>query len=152
MLIGGRLKPDVAISQAAAEADVIGRTLEREYQEQNRQTGLRVMASSPVPGNAGPLVAFLLLFMAIVSIVLIIACTNVAGVLLARATARRQEMALRLAIGAGRGRLIRQLLTETVLLFVLGGATGLMLAWRDDVRAGLPTAHAAVSCVTIAHA
>ena len=129
LLIGGRLKRDVAISRAAAEADVIGRTLEREYQEQNRQTGLRVLASSPVPGNAGPLVAFLMLFMAIVSIVLIIACTNVAGVLLARATARRQEMALRLAIGAGRGRLIRQLLTETVLLFVLGGTTGLMLAW-----------------------
>ena len=128
-LIGGRLKRDVAISQAAAEADVIGRTLEHEYQEQNRQTGLRVLASSPVPGNAGPLIAFLMLFMAIVSIVLIIACTNVAGVLLARATARRQEMAVRVAIGAGRGRLIRQLLTETVLLFVLGGTTGLTLAW-----------------------
>jgi predicted permease len=128
LLIGGRLKPDVALSRAAAEADLIGKTLEREYQEQNRQVGLRVLESSPVPGNAGPVVAFLLLFMAIVSIVLIIACANVAGVLLARATARRQELALRLAIGAGRGRLIRQLLTETLLLFVLGGLTGLVLA------------------------
>jgi predicted permease len=128
LLIGGRLKPDVVISRAAAEADVIGKTLEREYQVQNRQMGLRVLESSPVPGNAGPLVAFLMLFLAIVSIVLIVACANVAGVLLARATARRQEMALRLAIGAGRGRLIRQLLTETLLLFVLGGMTGLMLA------------------------
>jgi predicted permease len=128
LLIGGRLKPDVSVSQAGAEMDVIGKTLEREYQEQNRQRGLRVLESSPVPGNGGPIVAFLTLFIAIVSIVLIIACANVAGVLLARATARRQEMALRLAIGAGRARLIRQLLTETVLLFVLGGMTGVVLA------------------------
>jgi predicted permease len=127
-LIGGRLKPGVSISQAAAEIDVIGQTLEHEYQEQNRQTGLRLLASSPVPGNAGPVVAFVALLTVIVSFVLIIACANVAGVLLARATSRRQEMALRLAIGAGRARLIRQLLTETVLLFVLGGTAGLLLA------------------------
>jgi predicted permease len=126
--IGGRLKPGVSVSQAAAEMDVIGQTLEREFQEQHHQTGLRLLASSPVPGNGGPVVAFLTLLMAIVSFVLIIACANVAGVLLARATARRQEMALRLAIGAGRARLIRQLLTETVLLFVLGGTTGFLLA------------------------
>ena len=128
-LIGGRLKPGVSIAQAAAEIDVIGQTLEHEYQEQNRRTGLRLLASSPVPGNVGPIVAFVALLTVIVSFVLIIACANVAGVLLARAAARRQEMALRLAIGAGRARLIRQLLTETVLLFVLGGASGLLLAW-----------------------
>jgi putative ABC transport system permease protein len=128
-LIGGRLKPSVSIAQAAAEIDVIGQTLEHEYQEQNRRTGLRLLASSPVPGSVGPIVAFVALLTVIVSFVLIIACANVAGVLLARAAARRQEMALRLAIGAGRARLIRQLLTETALLFVLGGASGLLLAW-----------------------
>jgi predicted permease len=128
-LIGGRLKPGVSIAQAVAEIDVIGKTLEHEYQEQNRRTGLRLLASSPVPGNVGPIVAFVALLTVIVSFVLIIACANVAGVLLARAAARRQEMALRLAIGAGRARLIRQLLTETVLLFVLGGGSGLLLAW-----------------------
>ena len=127
-LIGGRLKPGVSTSQAAAEMDVIGQTLEREYQEENRQTGLRLLASSPVPGNGGPIVAFVALLTGIVCLVLIVACANVAGVLLARATARRKEMALRLAIGAGRARLIRQLLTETVLLFVLGGTAGLLLA------------------------
>ena len=128
-LIGGRLKPGVSIAQAAAEMDVIGQTLEHEYQEQNRRTGLRLLASSPVPGSVGPIVAFVALLTVIVSFVLIIACANVAGVLLARAAARRQEMALRLAIGAGRARLIRQLLTETVLLFVFGGTSGLLLAW-----------------------
>jgi len=128
LLIGGRLKPGISVSQAAAEMDVIGRTLEGEYPEQNRGVGFRAMALSPVPGNGGPIVAFVTLLTAIVSCVLIVACANVAGMLLARAAARRQEMALRLAIGAGRARLVRQLLTETVLLFVLGGTAGLLVA------------------------
>jgi len=128
LLIGGRLKPGASVSQAAAELDVIGQTLEREYPGQNRGVGLRLMASSPVPGQGGPMVAFLALLMVIVSFILIVGCANVAGVLLARAAARRQEMALRLAIGARRARLVRQLLTETVLLFVLGGTAGLSLA------------------------
>ena len=128
LLIGARMKPGVSISRAAAELSVIGSALEREYVEQNRDIGLAVSGTSPVPGHGGPLVAFLALIGAIVSIVLIIACVNLAGVLLARATARRSEMAVRLAIGAGRGRLVRQLLTETVLLFVLGGIAGVMVA------------------------
>ncbi len=126
-MVGARLRPGISTSQAAAEMDVIGRALEAAYPD-NRQTGLRLLPSSPVPGNRGPLVAFIALLVTIVSFVLIIACANVGGVLLARATARRHEMALRLAIGAGRGRLMRQLLAETVLLFMLGGATGLLLA------------------------
>jgi predicted permease len=128
LLIGGRLKPGVSVPQAAAETDAIGRLLEREYLEQNRGTELRLLASSPVPGSGGPIIVFLALLTVIVSLVLVIACANVAGVLLSRAAARAQEIALRLAIGAGRARLVRQLLTETLLLFVLGGATGLMLA------------------------
>jgi predicted permease len=128
LLVGARLKPHVSVSQANAEMHAIGRTLEQQYADQNRGTGLRLLASSPVPGNGGPILAFVALLTVIVSLVLIVACANIAGVLLARASARRQELALRLAIGAGRTRLVRQLLTETMLLFVLGGAAGLLLA------------------------
>ena len=127
-LIGGRLKPDVGVVQAASEMDLIGRALERDQPEQNRGLGLRLRPLSQVPGEDGPVVAFLALLMLLVSLVLIVACANVAGVLLARAAARRQEMALRLAIGAGRARLVRQLLTETLVLFGLGGTAGLLLA------------------------
>jgi predicted permease len=127
-LMGGRLKPGVSSAQAAAELDAIGRALEREYPNENRGRGLRAVAATPIPGNALPVAEFLSLLMAIVSLVLVTACVNVAGVLLARATARRREIAVRLAIGAGRARLVRQLLTETMLLFTLGGAAGLLVA------------------------
>ncbi len=141
LLIGGRVKPGLSVSQAGAEMDVIGRELEREYPEQNRGVGLRLVGMSPVPGSSGPIVAFLTLLTVIASFVLVVACANVASVLLARGAARRQELALRVAIGAGRARLVRQLLTETVLLFVLGGAAGLVLvrALASVIASLLPT-------------
>jgi predicted permease len=129
IMIGGRLKPESSMAQAAAEIDGIGRAFAREDPVRNRGLGLRLMSASPIPGNLrGAAAAFLGLLMALVSIVLVIACANLAGVLLARATARRVEIAVRLAMGAGRARLIRQLLTETLLLFALSGVAGVWLA------------------------
>ena len=95
---------------------------------ENRGLGLRVQRLSPVPGSSAPVAVFLALLMSIVALVLVIACANLAGVLLARASARRQEIAVRLAMGAGRSRLVRQLLAETLMLFALGGVAGLLLA------------------------
>jgi predicted permease len=128
LLMGARLKPGVTVRQASAELANIGRALEREYPNQNRGKSLRVVPSSPIPGNGAPVAAFLAVLMGIVALVLAIACANVAGVLLARATARRREIAVRLAIGAGRVRLVRQMLVEATMLFLIGAVAGLALA------------------------
>ena len=140
VMVGGRLKPGVRVSQTAAEMSVIGAALVREHGSQGRdlggipmrrsaKRGLSASASSPVPGSLRLAVAaFLTVLMTLVSLVLVIACANLAGVLLARASVRRREIAVRLAVGVGRARLVRQLLTETLLLFLLGGAAGLLVA------------------------
>lgn len=128
VIMGARLKPGVTVAQADAELQNVARALEREFPDENRGTGFKVAASAPIPGNGAPFAAFMAVLMGLVLLVLVIACANVAGVLLARATARRREIAVRLAIGAGRGRLIRQMLVESSLLFLAGGIAGLALA------------------------
>jgi predicted permease len=127
LFMGGRLKPGVTVAQANAEAAAIGAALEREYPRENRGQSYGVQPTSLVPGQVPLIAGFIGLLMAIVGLVLMIACVNISAMLLARGAGRRREIAVRLAIGAGRGRLIRQLLTETAVLFAAGGLAGLLI-------------------------
>ena len=127
LMLGGRLNPGVTLGQAQAELALLGQQLVREYPKDNEGRGLAALPLASVPGRTAPIALFLSLLLAIVALVLAIACINVAGVMLARAAARRREIAVRLALGARRRRLVRQLLTETSIFFVIGAATGLLL-------------------------
>jgi putative ABC transport system permease protein len=131
-----RLKPGVTITEAQAQMKTIARQLEQAYPDVNKERSVALMSleAAKAQGIAGPNnenlarnVSLLLLVAA--GSILLITCANVANLLLARSTTRQREMAVRLALGAGRSRIVRQLLTESIVLGVIGGAGGVLLAY-----------------------
>ncbi|HEY9502561.1 MAG TPA: ABC transporter permease, partial [Pyrinomonadaceae bacterium] len=141
MNVVGRLKPNVSLSQASAEMNAIAQRLNQSYSDA-RATGTQAKVLSELEGRwseanlviktAGAIA------MAIAGLILLIACANVANLLLARGAARRKEIGIRLALGASRPRLVRQLLTESLVLSLLGGGLGLLIAyWATQLMQGM---------------
>ena len=137
----GRLRPGTRLQEAQASLSVIGRRLSQQYPEVEKDLSLQVypeLRARPQPDPNNTLLVISGLFLSLTALVLLLACVNVANILLVRATVREREMAIRAALGAARFRLVRQLLTESVLLALLGGIGGIFLGyWGSSALASL---------------
>jgi predicted permease len=137
----GRLKPGVTLKQAEATLNVVSNRIAEAHPDTEK--GLSVLIypeklARPEPDPENPIPVAAIAFMALASLVLLVACFNIANVLLVRATIRQREMAIRAALGAGQGRLVRQYLTESLLLSFLGGGAGLLLgSWAAGILGSL---------------
>ncbi len=140
--VTGRLKPGITREQANASLQSLMQQMAKENPKENEGRGVKVLSVGLfLPSIRNGVMSFSWILMAVVGLVLLIACVNLANLLLARATERKKEIAVRLALGANRWRLIRQLLTESLLLSIMGGGLGVLLAfWINDfvARISLP--------------
>src|SRR5713101_8863668 len=128
----GRLKSGVTLAQADDDLSAIMAQLRKLYPDKDGKWGVRAQLwSTELVGDIRPA---LLVLLGAVGLVALIACANISNLLLARATVRHRELAMRRALGAGRSRLVRQMLTEGLLLAVLAGAASLLLAHRSEER------------------
>jgi putative ABC transport system permease protein len=131
----GRLKPNISAGMAQAEMGAISAQLQQAYQDTNKDFDVVVfpeMEARPEPGASSALIISAAVLLAIVMLVLIIACSNVANLLMVRSLSRRKEVAIKLSLGATRFALVRQFLTESVLLSMAGGCFGLLLAFAGN--------------------
>ena len=134
----GRLKPGVSLLRANADADAIGGALAKQYPDTDGHLSLALQPE--IEAMVGDVRPVLLMVVGAVGVLLLIACSNAANLLLARAAGRQREMAIRASMGAGRARVLRQLLTESVMLALAGGLLGLFFAvWGTTLLAGVPS-------------
>ncbi|MFW6040195.1 MAG: ADOP family duplicated permease, partial [Gemmatimonadota bacterium] len=126
----GRLRPGATVAQADGAVEAVFARLRAEHPEVYERRGAAVMELGPVPGaGRGPATLFMAMLLGLVGLILLVTCANIAGMLLVRAADREKEIAVRLALGAGRWRLVRKLLTEALVLFVVGGGMGVLVAF-----------------------
>jgi predicted permease len=144
-IVNARIRPEVSMQQAGAELSVIARDLVRQHPEFEKKLGIEVFPEPSLrinPGDPKTMVVIAGLFLSLAVMVLLLACVNVANLVLVRATTRAREMAIRTALGAQRSRLIRQMITESVTLALIGGVTGVVLGLWGSSALGHLNVHA----------